>query len=110
MSSSEEEGAGLAEENQNAAAAATVPFFKLFYFSDSWDKILMVVGTLGAIGNGMNQPLMALLFGELADAFGRTQTESVLPVVCRVALKLVYVALGCGVAAFLRKYAELCFF
>nr|QVT92379.1 ABC transporter [Salvia miltiorrhiza] len=79
-----------------------VPFYKLFVFSDWWDKILMLVGSMGAIGNGMNPPLMALLFGELADAFGRTQTHNVLPVVCKVSLKLVYVALGCGAAAFLQ--------
>ncbi|PIN20098.1 Multidrug/pheromone exporter, ABC superfamily [Handroanthus impetiginosus] len=90
---------GVADEKE---AENAVPFYKLFTFSDWWDKLLMLVGTLGAIGNGMNPPLMALLFGELADAFGRSQTDRVLPVVCRVALKLVYVALGCGAAAFLQ--------
>ncbi|XP_011079478.1 ABC transporter B family member 4 [Sesamum indicum] len=86
------------KDNDNAA----VPFYKLFIFSDWWDKFLMLLGTLGAIGNGLNSPLMALLFGELADAFGTSQNDKVLPVVCKVSLKLVYVALGCGAAAFLQ--------
>lgn len=98
------EGGSPNAEEKEKEAQNVVPFYKLFVFSDWWDKILMVVGTLGAIGNGMNPPLMALLFGELADAFGRTQTDNVLPVVCKVSLKLVYVALGCGAAAFLRKH------
>ncbi|KAL0436040.1 UNVERIFIED_CONTAM: ABC transporter B family member 11 [Sesamum radiatum] len=86
------------KDNENAA----IPFYKLFIFSDGWDKLLMVLGTIGAIGNGLNSPLMALLFGELADAFGTSQNDKVLPVVCKVSLKLVYVALGCGAAAFLQ--------
>ncbi|KAK4406878.1 ABC transporter B family member 11 [Sesamum angolense] len=86
------------KDDENAA----VPFYKLFIFSDWWDKLLMLLGTIGAIGNGLNSPLMALLFGELADAFGTSQNDKVLPVVCKVSLKLVYVALGCGAAAFLQ--------
>ncbi|KAL0459830.1 UNVERIFIED_CONTAM: ABC transporter B family member 11 [Sesamum latifolium] len=93
-----------AEEQQHKKDSenAAVPFYKLFIFSDWWDKLLMLLGTLGAIGNGLNSPLMALLFGELADAFGTSQNDKVLPVVCKVSLKLVYVALGCGAAAFLQ--------
>ncbi|KAK4492667.1 hypothetical protein RD792_003487 [Penstemon davidsonii] len=80
----------------------TVPFYKLFTFSDSWDKLLMFLGTISAIGHGLNSPLMAFLFGELADAFGRNQTDRVMLVVPPVSLKLVYVALGCGTGAFLQ--------
>ncbi|KAH6777449.1 P-glycoprotein 21 [Perilla frutescens var. frutescens] len=80
----------------------TVPFYKLFIFSDGWDKILMVVGSIGAVANGINMPLMAFLFGQLTDAFARSHTHDVLPSVTKVSLKLVYVALGCGAAAFLQ--------
>ncbi|KAL2510438.1 ABC transporter B family member 4 [Abeliophyllum distichum] len=79
-----------------------IPFYKLFTFADSKDKILMIVGTIGAIGNGLCLPLMTILFGELIDSFGQTQTEHVVSVVSKVALKFVYLALGCGVAAFLQ--------
>lgn len=67
------------KETQNA-----VPFYKLFVFSDWWDKILMLIGTIGAIGNGLNPPLMAFLFGDLADAFGGTQNDKVVAVVSKV--------------------------
>ncbi|CAI9785561.1 unnamed protein product [Fraxinus pennsylvanica] len=79
-----------------------IPFYKLFTFADSKDKILMIVGTIGAIGNGLCLPLMTILFGELIDSFGQTQTADVVSVVSKVALKFVYLALGCGVAAFLQ--------
>ncbi|KAL2510440.1 ABC transporter B family member 4 [Abeliophyllum distichum] len=80
----------------------SVPFYKLFFSVDSKDKLLMIVGTIAAIGNGLNPPLMAFLFGELADAFGQTKTQDISPVVSKVSLKLVYVAVGCGAAAFLQ--------
>ncbi|CAI9781044.1 unnamed protein product [Fraxinus pennsylvanica] len=80
----------------------SIPFYKLFTFADSKDKILMIVGTIGAIGNGLCLPLMTILFGELIDSFGQTQTANIVSVVSKVALKFVYLALGCGVAAFLQ--------
>ncbi|KAL0457894.1 UNVERIFIED_CONTAM: ABC transporter B family member 11 [Sesamum latifolium] len=49
-----------AEEKQ---ATNTVPFYKFFTFADSMDKILMIVGSIGAIGNGLCLPLMTILFG-----------------------------------------------
>ncbi|MGV7428829.1 hypothetical protein PJI19_29200, partial [Mycobacterium kansasii] len=52
-----------------------VPFHKLFSFADSTDVILMIVGTIGAVGNGLCLPLMTILLGELTDAFGRNQNN-----------------------------------
>ena len=49
----------------------TVPFRKLFSFADSTDIFLMILGTIGAVGNGICMPLMTLLFGELANSFGQ---------------------------------------
>ncbi|GFP93630.1 ABC transporter b family member 4 [Phtheirospermum japonicum] len=85
------------EESTNA-----VPFYKLFAFADSKDKLLMIIGTIGAIGNGVSLPLMTILFGQLIDSFGDNQRHGVVAVVSRVALKFVYLAIGCGVAAFLQ--------
>ncbi|XP_073049737.1 ABC transporter B family member 21-like [Primulina eburnea] len=90
------------DDESSSGGHGTVSFYKLFSFSDAWDKLLIVVGTIAAIGHGLNPALMALLFGELADAFGGNQSGKILPVVSKVSLKLVYVALGCGVAAFLQ--------
>ncbi|XP_047325305.1 ABC transporter B family member 4-like [Impatiens glandulifera] len=65
---------------------------------------LMIIGTIGAIGNGISLPLMTILFGEMIDSFGQTQNApvDVVRVVSKVSLKLVYLAIGAGAAAFLQ--------
>lgn len=64
------------EKRQQKEKVETVPYHKLFLFADSTDIILVVVGTIGAIGNGLGMPLMTLLFGELIDSFGNNQFGS----------------------------------
>lgn len=51
----------------------TVPFFTLFAFADKIDILLITLGSIGAIGNGVAEPLTTLLFGSLANAFGNNQ-------------------------------------
>ncbi|KAK1406637.1 hypothetical protein QVD17_42119 [Tagetes erecta] len=80
-----------------------VPFYKLFAFADVTDYVLMIFGTVGAIGNGMCMPLMAVLYGDLLNSFGENQnTDDVLHAVTKVALNIVYLAIGCAVASFLQ--------
>ena len=67
------------EKNNNTEEhekTKTVPFYKLFAFADSFDFLLMTLGTLGSIGNGLGFPIMTILFGDLVDAFGENQTDS----------------------------------
>lgn len=64
-----------------------VAFSRLFSFADKTDIILMLVGTIGAIGNGLCMPLMTILFGDLVNAFGNNQNNSdVVSVVSKVIL------------------------
>lgn len=49
-----------------------VPFYKLFSFADPMDYVLMVTGSIAAVGSGISVPLMTLLFGQLVDSFGHT--------------------------------------
>ncbi|XP_048127331.1 ABC transporter B family member 11-like isoform X3 [Rhodamnia argentea] len=81
----------------------SVPFHKLFSFADSTDKLLMVVGSIGAVGNGISMPLMTVLFGQLINTFGTNQADSdVVDLVSKISLKFIYLAFGCGAAAFLQ--------
>ncbi|KAK4559526.1 hypothetical protein RGQ29_008657 [Quercus rubra] len=81
----------------------TVPFQKLFSFADSTDILLMILGTIGAFGNGICMPLMTLLFGDLTNSFGQNQNSpDIVDTVSKVCLKFVYLALGAAVAAFLQ--------
>ncbi|XP_074358539.1 ABC transporter B family member 4-like [Apium graveolens] len=82
-------------------ATKVVPFYKLFSFADSTDVILMIIGTISAIGNGICLPMLSILFGELTDAFGRNQSnDETVDKVSKVSLKLVYLAIGAGIASF----------
>ncbi|CAI9104867.1 OLC1v1003651C1 [Oldenlandia corymbosa var. corymbosa] len=91
------------EDKDKDEPTKTVPFLKLFYFADSFDKLLMIVGAIAAIGNGLCLPLMTVLFGELIDSFGETvDINQVVGQVSKVSLKFVYLALGAGAAGFLQ--------
>ncbi|KMT03250.1 hypothetical protein BVRB_8g197930 [Beta vulgaris subsp. vulgaris] len=91
------------ENQQNNVTPGRVPFYKLFSFADSTDKALMIIGSIGAVGNGVCMPLMAIIFGELVDSFGENQnTKHIIHVVSQVSLKFVYLAIGVAIAAFLQ--------
>ncbi|KAK6239564.1 hypothetical protein QUC31_005033 [Theobroma cacao] len=104
-----EKGCSMNGENKKSETGKpdektnTVPFYKLFAFADPTDILLMIVGTIGAIGNGLSMPLMTILFGELTDSFGENQNNNeVVDVVSEVALKFVYLGVGAAVAGFLQ--------
>ncbi|KAI9194655.1 hypothetical protein LWI28_007994 [Acer negundo] len=82
-------------------SSKTVPFYKLFSFADSTDILLMVVGSIAAIGNGICMPLMALLFGSFVNSFGdNANTKQMVDEVSKVSLKFLYLAIGSGAAGF----------
>lgn len=64
------------EKSKQTEKTNSVPFPKLFTFADSADIALMILGSIGAIGNGLCMPLMTLLFGDLIDTFGDNQNNS----------------------------------
>ena len=65
----------------------TVPFLKLFSFADSKDVILMIVGTIGGVANGLGLPFMTILFGEMTNVLGSNQNgQDVVRVVSKVKL------------------------
>ncbi|ONI27765.1 hypothetical protein PRUPE_1G103900 [Prunus persica] len=81
----------------------TVPYYKLFFFADSLDYLLMSVGTISAIGNGVCMPLMTIIFGDVITSFGEIgNNKDVVDAVSKVALKFVYLAVGAAAAAFLQ--------
>ncbi|KAM5568503.1 hypothetical protein ABKV19_016190 [Rosa sericea] len=81
----------------------TVPLYKLFSFADSTDYLLMFVGTISAIGNGLCMPLLILVMGDMITSFGETgNNKRVADAVSKVALKFIYLAFGAAAAAFLQ--------
>ncbi|KAL0398392.1 UNVERIFIED_CONTAM: ABC transporter B family member 9 [Sesamum radiatum] len=79
-----------------------VPFYKLFSFADRLDVALMTIGTVSAIGNGLTQPVMTVIFGELINSFAGTDTSQVVHVISKISLKFVYLAIGAGIASLLQ--------
>ncbi|KAH7521540.1 ABC transporter B family member 9 isoform X2 [Ziziphus jujuba] len=118
----EGEGGGIAKVSSTTAATTTssktdnkegkrkvvkddeqkVSFYKLFSFADRSDVVLMIVGTIAAIGNGVSQPLMILIFGQLINSFGTSSSSNIIDEVSEVSLNFVYLAIGTGIAAFLQ--------
>jgi ATP-binding cassette subfamily B (MDR/TAP) protein 1 len=65
-----------------------VSFMGLFRYSDGTDLLLMLVGTVAALANGMSQPVMTVIFGDVIDAFGGATTGNVLNRVNTVSMSL----------------------
>jgi ATP-binding cassette subfamily B (MDR/TAP) protein 1 len=78
---------GGEEEENNAKKAAKggkVPFHGLFKKADVTDVMLMLVGTVAALGSGMSQVVMTIIFGRMVDAFGGATPDTILPRVNKV--------------------------
>eukprot|EP00262_Sarcandra_glabra_P000204 TRINITY_DN1028_c0_g1_i1.p1 TRINITY_DN1028_c0_g1~~TRINITY_DN1028_c0_g1_i1.p1 ORF type:complete len:1276 (-),score=248.81 TRINITY_DN1028_c0_g1_i1:261-4088(-) len=90
------------ESNEEDRGDEKVPFYKLFSFATPNDIVLMIIGTISAIGNGLSIPLMTLIFGQLINAFGESNQQNVVDEVSKVALKFLYLACGTAVASFLQ--------
>ncbi|KAG2428639.1 hypothetical protein HXX76_011345 [Chlamydomonas incerta] len=89
------------KEDEKKDDTTPVPYYKLFSTADRLDNILMVVGAIGALGNGTLLPLFAILFGEFTDAFGDPDSGHFMKTVSNLALKFLYLGLGAIVASYL---------
>ncbi|XP_062212545.1 ABC transporter B family member 4-like isoform X2 [Phragmites australis] len=97
-----EGGAGEEGAEKPAAVVERVPLHRLFAFADRMDAALMAVGAAAAVANGMAQPLMTFIFGDVIDAFGSTASSGVLHRVIKVIMNFVYLAIGAGLASTLQ--------
>ncbi|KAF7146264.1 hypothetical protein RHSIM_Rhsim04G0106300 [Rhododendron simsii] len=95
------------KKSKKEDSAKTVPFYKLLSFVDSVDVVLMIVGTIGAVGNGISMPLMTVLLGDVINSFGQTQNnKEVVQEVSKVGkfIQLVSTFLGGFVIAFIKGW------
>lgn len=61
-----------------------VAFYKLFTFADRYDIVLMVVGTIAAMANGLTLPIMTVLIGQIINVFGFSDHAHVIKEVSKV--------------------------
>ncbi|KAJ0092050.1 hypothetical protein Patl1_24721 [Pistacia atlantica] len=88
-----------------------LPYYKLYSFADFTDFLLIGVGTVAAIGNGICMPLMTVLLGNLVNAFGQNANiKQVVDEVSKASLNFVFLAMGAGAVGFLRCQVTLCLF
>ncbi|KAL6196374.1 hypothetical protein ACLB2K_031989 [Fragaria x ananassa] len=72
----------------------------MFRYADGTDKLLMFFGTLGSIGDGLQNPLMMFILSEVINSYGSSSGALTNADVDKFALRLFYVAIGVGLAAF----------
>ncbi|XP_020228104.2 ABC transporter B family member 4-like [Cajanus cajan] len=82
----------------------TVPLHKLFSFADPLDCLLMLVGAISAVANGISIPLMTILIGNVVDAFGGhlDNKQVVVHEVSKASIKFAAIGAGAFLAAFLQ--------
>ncbi|KAL8506135.1 hypothetical protein ACS0TY_017119 [Phlomoides rotata] len=73
----------------------------IFRYADGVDKLLMFFGTLGSLGDGLQIPLMMFVLSDVINEYGSLNTGISLRVVDKYALRLLYVAIGVGLSAFI---------
>ncbi|EYU28160.1 hypothetical protein ABFS82_13G089300 [Erythranthe guttata] len=82
--------------------SAKVGFYKLFRYADKFDIILMIIGSVGAIANGASQPISTLTFSQLVNSLAQPNHTQLLHQVSKVSLKILFIAIGGGIAGFLQ--------
>ncbi|XP_066365592.1 ABC transporter B family member 9-like [Miscanthus floridulus] len=90
------------ESGEKMVAMAKVPFHSMFKYADRTDVLLMLVGMVGALGNGMSMVIMTIIFGQMIDAFGGATPDTIVPRVSKAALNFIYLAIGTGFTSFIQ--------
>lgn len=72
------------EDKKGAAPAKKVSLVGMFRYADRLDLLLIAVGTVGALANGVADPLMTVLFGNAIDSFGDSTSQDVVRSVRKV--------------------------
>nr|QVT92354.1 ABC transporter [Salvia miltiorrhiza] len=81
----------------------------IFRYAERSDKLLMFLGTLGSIGDGLQVPLMMYVLSDVINQYGLVSKDRGIPIsmasVNKYALRLFYVAIGVGLSAFVGSSA-----
>uniref|UniRef100_A0A0R0F4C4 Multidrug resistance protein n=1 Tax=Glycine max TaxID=3847 RepID=A0A0R0F4C4_SOYBN len=76
-----------------------------FRYADGFDKLLLLFGTLGCIGGGLQTPMTMLVLGSLIDDYAGGSGHSVSNhVIDKYALRLLGVAIGVALSSFIGNY------
>ncbi|XP_076895959.1 putative multidrug resistance protein [Bidens hawaiensis] len=73
----------------------------MFYYADGIDKVLMLFGTLGCLGDALMSPLTMIILSGILNEYGSGGVSISDDVVNKYALKLLALAIGVGTSAFI---------
>lgn len=66
----------VVDENTTTFDKTKRGFLRLiFTFADGYDVVLMILGFLGAVGDGLTVPLILLLYSRLMNTIGTASTS-----------------------------------
>ena len=64
--------------NDNQAPVRTVSTVKFFVAMNCFERLLFIIGILGALVLGAGIPYLAKFFGEIVQIYDPTQTEQIM--------------------------------
>ncbi|KAF9409413.1 ATP-binding cassette, sub-B (MDR TAP), member 4 [Podila epigama] len=87
--------------------AKSVSYFQLYRFASSWDWICVVLGSICALINGIGQPMVALLMGNVVTVLTNHQRDEkdAIPEIRILVIKFTVI----GAIAFVAAYGQMCF-
>ncbi|KAG6472902.1 putative multidrug resistance protein [Zingiber officinale] len=94
------------EPKQSQSSSSSFSFWSIFRHADRVDKLLMTLGFVGAVGDGVSMPLMLLLTSKIFNNLGGGSTDSsdFTHSINKNAVNMVYLACGSFVVSFLEGY------
>ena len=69
------DAAAKGKKAKKDATLKAVSYWQLFQCADAADILLMVMGTIGAVVNGLTLPAMLIIQGRLINTFGNLQSS-----------------------------------
>eukprot|EP01114_Cavostelium_apophysatum_P016898 TRINITY_DN48_c0_g1_i1.p1 TRINITY_DN48_c0_g1~~TRINITY_DN48_c0_g1_i1.p1 ORF type:complete len:1280 (-),score=427.38 TRINITY_DN48_c0_g1_i1:235-4074(-) len=91
------------KEDAKRAKEEQVSLTQLFRHADKIDALLLIFGSIGAIGQGLLFPIFSLVFGELLDAFNGTTREEIYDKVVDLCYWFLIIGAGGFLSAFLQN-------
>ncbi|TXG54266.1 hypothetical protein EZV62_019522 [Acer yangbiense] len=84
------------EEEGKKQAQRSVPLLKLFKFADTYDCVLMLLGSIGACLHGASVPIFFIYFGKLINIIGLAYLfpKTAAPQVAKYSLDFVYLSVA----------------
>uniref|UniRef100_A0A7N0VGP3 Uncharacterized protein n=2 Tax=Kalanchoe fedtschenkoi TaxID=63787 RepID=A0A7N0VGP3_KALFE len=76
----------------------------IFRYADHVDKLFLLFGVIGSIGEGLMSPLTMIVLSDTINDFGSGNSSISNQVIDEHAFKLLWVAVGVGIAAFIEGF------